>query len=200
MDYRNLVQSLLGNIVVVEDIDAAQAAWCDGPQGVVCVTLNGEIIHANGVVEGGLTKNEGFLERSRRCEEMRLKVDHFEAQLFELEPISQKLSEQLTKAEQRSLHATEAYQRAEVVRVEAEGALQAVEGRHEELRKRLVALEATQELTREEQMRLVEALRTAKDESLCLEETIREFTLRIQDIQKKVSGARSCGIQRSRRV
>ena len=38
-------------------------------------------------------------------------------------------------------------------------------------------------------MRLVEALRTAKDESLCLEETIREFTLRIQDIQKKVSGA-----------
>ncbi len=189
MDYRHLVQSLLGNIVVVEDIDAAQAAWCDGPQGVVCVTLNGEIIHANGVVEGGLTKNEGFLERSRRCEEMRLKVEHFEAQLFELEPISQKLSEQLTKAEQRSLHATEAYQRAEVVRVEAEGALQAVEGRHEELRKRLVALEATQELTREEQMRLVEALRTAKDESLCLEETIREFTLRIQDIQKKVSGA-----------
>ena len=189
MSYRHLAQSLLGNVVVVEDIDAAQAAWCNGPQGIVCVTLNGEIIHANGVVEGGLTRNEGVLERSRRCEEFRLKVERFEEQLRELEPISQKLSGQLTKAEQRSRRATEAYQRAEVMRVEAEGALRAGEGRYEEFKTRLSTLEAAQKQIRGEQMRLKEDLQTVKDESLCLEETNQEFTLRIHEIEKKVSGA-----------
>ncbi len=187
--YRHLVQSLLGNIVVVEDIDAAQAAWCNGPQGVVCVTLDGEIIHANGVVEGGLTRNEGFLERSRRCEEMRLKVEHFKAQLIELGPNSQKLSEQLTKAEQSSRHAIEAYQRAEVMRVEGEGALRAAEGRYEELKKRLATLEAAREQLRAEQMRLVDVFQSAQDESLRSEKKIVECTSRIQGIEKKVSDA-----------
>ena len=189
MRYRRLVQSLLGNVVVVEDIDAAQAAWCNGPQGVVCVTLNGEIIHANGVVEGGLTRNEGFLERSRRCEEMRLEVGRFEAQLRELEPVSRELSGQLAEAEQRNRQAAGAYQRAEVMRVEAEGALRAAEGRHGELETRLAALEAAQEQMRGEGARLTEALQTVRDESLGLEETIREFTLRIREIEKEVSGA-----------
>ena len=189
MRYRRLVQSLLGNVVVVEDIDAAQAAWCNGPQGVVCVTLNGEIIHANGVVEGGLTRNEGFLERSRRCEEMRLEVGRFEAQLRELEPVSRELSGQLAEAEGRNRRAAEAYRRAEVMRVEAEGALRAAEGRRGELETRLAALEAAQEQIRGEGGRLAEALQTVRDESLCLEETIQEFTLRIREIEKKVSGA-----------
>ena len=97
------IQSLLGNVVVVEDIDAAQAAWCNGSQGIVCVTLKGEMIHANGAVEGGLGRNAGFLERSRRCEEVRLKAEQLEAQVHELEPISEKLSEQLMKAEQETV-------------------------------------------------------------------------------------------------
>ena len=189
MRYRHLVRSLLGNVVVVEDVDAAQAAWCNGPQGVVCVTLNGEIIHANGVVEGGLTRNEGFLERSRRCEEMRLEVERLEAQLRELEPVSRELSGQLAKAEEGNRRAAEAYQRAEVMRVEAEGALRAAEGRREELGTRLAALEAAQEQIRGEGVRLAEALQTVRDESLRLEETIQEFTLRIREIEKKVSGA-----------
>ena len=188
-DYRPLIQSLLGNVVVVEDIDAAQAAWCNGPQGVVCVTLGGEIIHANGVVEGGLTRNEGFLERSRRCEEMRLKAEHFEEQLLELVPISQKLREQLATAEQRSRHATEANQRAEVMRVEAEGTLRLMEDKREELQKRLVALESTQEEIRVEQMRLVKAFQAAKDESLRSEEAILEFTSRVEDIERNVGDA-----------
>ncbi|MYA96059.1 MAG: chromosome segregation protein SMC [Nitrospinae bacterium] len=189
MRYRHLVRSLLGNVVVVEDVDAAQAAWCNGPQGVVCVTLNGEIIHANGVVEGGLTRNEGFLERSRRCEEMRLEVERLEAQLRELEPVSRELSGQLAKAEEGNRRAAEAYRRAEVMRVEAEGALRAAEGRREELETRLAALEAAQEQIRGEGVRLAEALQTVRDESLGLEETIQEFTLRIREIEKKVSGA-----------
>ncbi|MDE0330446.1 MAG: chromosome segregation protein SMC [Nitrospinae bacterium] len=189
MRYRHLVQSLLGSVVVVEDIDSAQAAWCNGSQGIVCVTLSGEIIRENGVVEGGLTRNEGFLERSRRCEEIRLRVEHFEEQLLELEPISRKLSGQLTKAEQRSRHATEAYQRAEVKRVEAEGALRTAEGRHEELKTRLATLEAARESVHGEQTRLMEDLHAANDESLRLEETIREFILRIHEIEEKVSNA-----------
>lgn len=189
MGYRHLVQSLLGNVVVVEDIDAAQAAWCNGPQGVVCVTLSGEIIYANGVVEGGSTRNEGFLERSRRCEEMRLEVEHFEAQLLEFAPVSQNLSEQLTEAEQRSRHATASYQKAEVMRVEAEGDLRAAENRLEELEKRLATLESAREQIHAEQMRLVDVLQAAQDESLRSEDMIVDYTSRIEEIEKNVSDA-----------
>ena len=189
VDYRPLIQSLLCNVVVVEDIDAAQAAWCNGSQGIVCVTLKGEIIHANGAAEGGLGRNEGFLERSRRCEEVRLKAEQLEAQALELEPISEKLSEQLTKAEQRNRLAVEASQRAAVMRVEAEGILRSTEDKHEALKKRLASLESTQEGTRTEQMRLEETLRAAKDESLRSEEAIMEITLRVEEIERKVGDA-----------
>ena len=188
-DYRPLIQSLLGDVVVVEDVDAAQAAWCNGPQGIVCVTLSGEIIHANGVVEGGLTRNEGYLERSRRCEEMRLKVERFQTQLLELEPISRKLRAQLAEVEQKSRYAAEAYQRAEVMRVEAEGALGSVEARREEFKKRLDILEAELEKTRSEQMRLVDVLQSAQDESLRSEEEIFELNTRLQGFERKVSDA-----------
>ena len=183
--YRVLLQSLLGNVVFVEDIDAAQAAWCNGPQGVVCVTLNGEIIHANGVVEGGVTRNEGFLERSRRCEEMRRKVAGLEAQLSEWGLISQELRGQLSRDEQRSRRAAETYQRAEVMRVEAEGALRAAERRSGELKTRLAALQTSRAQIRGEQTRLIEALQTVRDESLCLEETIQALTLCVQEVEKK---------------
>ncbi len=188
-DYRPLVQSLLGDVVVVEDVDAAQAAWCNGPQGIVCVTLNGEIIHANGVVEGGLTRNEGYLERSRRCEEMRMKVAHFQGQLHESELIYQKLSEQLSEVGQRNRNATEAYQRAEVMRVEAEGVLRSAEAKREELKKRLAVLETELEKVRAEQIRLVDVLQSARDESLCAEEAIFELNTSLKEFEKKVGDA-----------
>ncbi len=188
-DYRPLVQSLLGNVVVAENIDAAQAAWCNGPQGVVCVTLNGEMIHANGAVEGGLSRNEGFLERSRRCEEMRLKAGRLEEQLLELGPISEQLRGQLAKAEGRSRHAAEANQRAEVMRVEAEGTLRLAEEKREDLEKRLAALESTREETQAEHARLVGALQEARDESLRSEEMILEIASRVREVENKVGDA-----------
>ena len=188
-NYRSLVQSLLGNVVLVENIDAAQAAWCNGPQGVVCVTLDGEIIHANGVAEGGLTRNEGLLERSRRCEEMRSKAENLEKRLLALSPVSKKLNEQLKAAEQKSRGAAEANQRAEVMRVEAEGTLRSAEDKREELTQRRTALESNQEQTRTEQIRLAEVCRVAKEGSLRSEEAIGELVSRIHDLEKKVSDA-----------
>lgn len=184
-EYRRLVRSLLGSVVVVEDIDAAQAAWCNGPRGVACVTLGGEMIHANGAAEGGLARGEGFLERSRRCEETRLEARSLEARLLELAPTSRELEERLARAEQGRGRAVQASQRAEVARVEAGGALRQAEERRGELEERLAALESAREGARADQARLEEEARAARDESLRLEEGALEISARIREIERE---------------
>ena len=184
-EYRRLVQSLLGNVMVVEDIDAAQAAWCNGPRGVACVTLEGEMIHANGAVEGGMAQSEGLLERSRRREEMRLEAESLEERLLELAPTSRRLEERLAQAEEMRRQAVQANQRAEVARVEGEGIIRQAEDRREELEKRLAALESAREGARMEQARLAGEACAAKDESMRSEEAVRDISARIQEIEEK---------------
>ncbi len=188
-DCQALVQSLLGNVAVAENIDAAQAAWCGGLQGVVCVTLTGEMIHANGAAEGGLARNEGFLERSRRCEEMRQETKRLEERLLALSPISRKLRVQLAQAKRRRHRAACENQRAEVMRVEAEGILRQAEDRLGELERRLAALETVREQAREDQGRLVDEVQTAREESLCSEEAAQAFSSRIEELEGKVGDA-----------
>lgn len=187
-EYRRLVQSLLGSVVVVEDIDAAQAAWCNGPQGVACVTLEGEMIHANGAVEGGMARSEGLLERSRRREEMRLEAESLEERLLELAPTSRKLEERLAQAEEMRRQAVQANQRAEVARVEAEGIIRQAEDRREELEKRLAALESAREGGGAQRARLADEARAAGDESMRSEEAVRDISARIQEIEEKADG------------
>ncbi len=188
-DYRHLMASLLENVVVTEDVDAAQAAWCNGPQGVCCVTLEGEIIRANGAAEGGLARNEGFLERSRRREEMRREVERLEAQLLELTSTSRRLGDELERAERERHRAVQANQRAEVMRVEAEGALRLAEDKREELKRRLAALASARRRTHGERMRLVDEERAARDESLRAEEAVRELSSRTEQMEEKARAA-----------
>lgn len=188
-EYRHLMASLLENVVVTEDIDAAQAAWCNGPEGVCCVTLAGEIIRANGAAEGGLARNEGFLERARRREETRGEVERLEARRLELAATSRRLGDALERAERVRRDAVGASQRAEVARVEAEGALRLAEDKRGELKRRLAALADARRRTGGERMRLADAERAARDESLRAEEAVRALASRTEEMEEKAHAA-----------
>ncbi len=190
-EYNDLVQSLLANVVVVEDIAAAQAAWCNGTQDSVYVTLHGEMIHANGVVEGGLTRNEGLLARARRCEELRVEVEEIQARLQGMAPLSEELGERAAGTEARRQAAVQTKQRTEVARVEAEGALRSARDRREEFTRRVEQLGTTAEETRAEQARLIDVLRVAEEESLRAEEATRELVARACEIEEQVGEASS---------
>ncbi len=84
-DYRPVIELLLRNVVLVQDMDVAMHLHQNPEfQGTV-VTLNGEMIDANGFVTGGSAKSESsrLLARNREIENLSESVKKLKAELEE---------------------------------------------------------------------------------------------------------------------
>ncbi|HCG72424.1 MAG TPA: chromosome segregation protein SMC, partial [Nitrospina sp.] len=84
-DYRPVIELLLRNVVLVQDMDVAMHLHQTPEfQGTV-VTLNGEMIDANGFVTGGSAKSESsrLLARNREIENLSESVKKLKAELEE---------------------------------------------------------------------------------------------------------------------
>jgi chromosome segregation protein len=70
-EYRHVAESLLGDVVVVEDLDHALDLWPQLEEKTL-VTLEGEILSAEGVLTGGHQGGEdsGFLRQKRELKEL----------------------------------------------------------------------------------------------------------------------------------
>ena len=74
--YRNIVESLLGKTVVIEDIDQAIQFARDTKYKLKIATLDGEILKPGGSITGGSIKNSGnLLSRKRIISEYSEKID-----------------------------------------------------------------------------------------------------------------------------
>ena len=87
-DYKPVIELLLGNVVIVQDMDVAMHLHQNPDFHGTVVTLNGEMIEANGFVTGGSAKSESsrLLARNREIESLsenvkELKVDLEESQV-----------------------------------------------------------------------------------------------------------------------
>ncbi len=72
-EYQDVARSLLGDVVVVEDLDHAFALWRHAEVGASrrFVTLDGEVIEPDGVVSGGSREDgAGMLSRKREIREL----------------------------------------------------------------------------------------------------------------------------------
>lgn len=73
--YREIVNSLLGRVAVVEDLDAAVAIARRYGYRFRVVTLDGQVVNAGGSLTGGsLSKNAGLLARAGEIEAIRLEA------------------------------------------------------------------------------------------------------------------------------
>ncbi|MBT6716393.1 MAG: chromosome segregation protein SMC [Nitrospina sp.] len=84
-DYRPVIELLLRNVVIVEDMDVAMHLHQNPEfQGTV-VTLNGEMIDANGFITGGSAKSESsrLLARNREIENLSENVTQLKEELEE---------------------------------------------------------------------------------------------------------------------
>ena len=114
-DYRPVIELLLGNVVIVKDMDVAMHLHQNPEfQGTV-VTLNGEMIESNGFITGGSAKNESsrLLARNReieslsksvkelkvKLEESRVKIESDKNALVELEISLKKINEEVHQKE-----------------------------------------------------------------------------------------------------
>ena len=114
-DYRPVIELLLGNVVIVQDMDVAMHLHQNPEfQGTV-VTLNGDMIESNGFITGGSAKNESsrLLARNReidslsesvkelkvKLEESRVKIESDKYALVELETSLKKTNEEVHQKE-----------------------------------------------------------------------------------------------------
>ncbi len=84
-EYRTIVETLLGNVVMVQDLDAAVKMHEDEKFNSITVTRNGEMIDAQGLVTGGsLEKNSsGLLARNREIEALTKTVSRLQDEMQE---------------------------------------------------------------------------------------------------------------------
>lgn len=114
-EYRPVIELLLKNVVVVQDMDVALHLHQEPNFHGTVVTLNGEMIDANGFVTGGSLESDssGLLARNREIETLTSSVDSVQSELSSSqESIDNKkqglsqLEEKLKQLDQQT-HATE---------------------------------------------------------------------------------------------
>ncbi|MEE9239571.1 MAG: chromosome segregation protein SMC, partial [bacterium] len=127
-EYRPLVTALLAGVGVARDLDAAMAAWSSGPEGIVWVTLDGELIYASGGVEGGAKSDVqvGLLGRKRRTEELRSESEKKQSQLDRLEQEQASRRELLVQAEEEADSLAQKVRETELALVELQSARKAL--------------------------------------------------------------------------
>ena len=100
--YEAAVQQLLGNTVVVEDLDTAIKLTRSFRHNARLVTLEGELINTSGAVTGGhnTSSTSGLLSRSRELESLQERITQLTSQLNEKDTRSKKLASKLAKLQQ----------------------------------------------------------------------------------------------------
>ena len=100
--YEVAVQQLLGNTVVVENLDTAIQLTRRFRHNARLVTLEGELINTSGAVTGGhnTSSTSGLLSRSRELEELQERINKLTSQLNEKNTSSKKLAGKLAELQQ----------------------------------------------------------------------------------------------------
>ncbi|HZH04506.1 MAG TPA: chromosome segregation protein SMC, partial [Myxococcaceae bacterium] len=99
--FRPLVNALLGNTVIVSDLSVARACADAGQSGFTWVTLEGEVVRADGTVTGGTLEGSavGALQKKREVAELTQEVALAEAHYNEVLTRHYELQKQMGHSE-----------------------------------------------------------------------------------------------------
>ena len=98
--HRTVFQSMLGNTVVVEDLDCGIAMARKYQNRFRIVTLDGQVINRGGSMTGGsLSRNVGILSRANELKDLIAKRGQLEGKLSAAEKEAEEAKSELTKAQ-----------------------------------------------------------------------------------------------------
>lgn len=157
-EYREIVNSLLGRIIIVEDIDSAvKIAKMYGNRFNV-VSLDGQVVNSGGSLTGGsLVKNAGVLSRAKDIEKLKSQVDSLllknkvleeeyeslKAELSRTEADIQNTKSELTTANEDKIRVISELRRVEELKNNADAVLSDIEKEKFDLEKRAEELKET---------------------------------------------------------
>ena len=194
-EYEQIILSLLGRTVVVEDMDTAIALAKKDKYSFRIVTLKGDIISSSGSISGGSvqTKTVNILGRSREIEDLEKELKKLEKQIADKTAEKEEYASSIGDSIEQTAKLEKELQEIEIVYATEKQKMVAVEENNTRLENRLAKLkeEVTQTEKQKEENRLLKEQKEAEIQELTqqieeLNKVIEEFALNNKDNQKYI--------------
>ena len=194
-EYEQIILSLLGRTVVVEDMDTAIALAKKDKYSFRIVTLKGDIISSSGSISGGSvqTKTVNILGRSREIEDLEKELKKLEKQIADKTAEKEEYASSIGDSIEETAKLEKELQEIEIVYATEKQKMVAVEENITRLENRLAKLkeEVTQTEKQKEENRLLKEQKEAEIQALTqqieeLNKVIEEFALNNKDNQKYI--------------
>lgn len=194
-EYEQIILSLLGRTVVVEDMDTAIALAKKDKYSFRIVTLKGDIISSSGSISGGSvqTKTVNILGRSREIEDLEKELKKLEKQIADKTAEKEEYASSIGDSIEETAKLEKELQEIEIIYATEKQKMVAVEENITRLENRLVKLkeEVTQTEKQKEENRLLKEQKETEIQTLTqqieeLNKVIEEFALNNKDNQKYI--------------
>ena len=166
-EYEQIILSLLGRTVVVEDMDTAIALAKKDKYSFRIVTLKGDIISSSGSISGGSvqTKTVNILGRSREIEDLEKELKKLEKQIADKTAEKEEYASSIGDSIEETAKLEKELQEIEIVYATEKQKMVAVEENITRLENRLAKLkeEVTQTEKQKEENRLLKEQKEAQD-------------------------------------
>lgn len=194
-EYEQIILSLLGRTVVVEDMDTAIALAKKDKYSFRIVTLKGDIISSSGSISGGSvqTKTVNILGRSREIEDLEKELKKLEKQIADKTAEKEEYASSIGDSIEETAKLEKELQEIEIIYATEKQKMVAVEENITRLENRLAKLkeEVTQTEKQKEENRLLKEQKKTEIQTLTqqieeLNKVIEEFALNNKDNQKYI--------------
>ena len=175
-EYKAVFDYLLGRVVIVKDMDIAVRLSKNIGSGVRFVTLEGEVINANGAITGGRYKNKTSNILSRKNE-----IYSLDSEMRRLLKEQDHQSDLLNKAEEKLANS-----RASLKALEEE--LNSLKLKDVDLQSRIRSLEESIKNSEEANLKRDRELKNIDEEYENTENSIKESTQKADEFDEKIKG------------
>ncbi len=164
-EYRPIVDSLLGDVLLVDTFDTALKIWNSNGHKYTLVTLEGEIIDPTGIITGGRKNGTSsqILSKRREIRELQEKLSELTPQYEELSRTRSQLTSQLSEFREKSDTLKEAIHQTDLTSVSLKRDINQTLKDIDEVSQRI-------EFSNLEQEEFSTALKNASDETARLQE------------------------------
>ena len=193
--YEQIVLSLLGRTVIVDNMDTAISVAKKNKYAFRIVTLDGDVVNPSGMITGGsvVQKTVNILGRSREIETLKKEIKNLEEKIKKLKEEKEKYSSEIESTLEEVTALEKELQEIEIVYatekqkvVSEEEAIKKIETRLEKLRQEDKSLKEQKEINKNKQDELNNTIKELEEENSKLTEEINEFALLNKDDQKYI--------------
>lgn len=193
--YKQIVESLLGRTVIVNDIDTAIELAKQNSYSFRIVTLKGDVINPSGAIQGGSvqTKTVNILGRSKEIKDLQEHIKSLQINLKEIQENKEKYERSVSNVIEKSSKLDKNLQEIDITYATEKQKIVSIEEKIDSLQLRLTKLKQEDEKNEEQKIDIQNKKEEEKSKIEEIEldvqklnEVIQEFALLNKDNQKYV--------------